>query len=275
PYLAESVTGSNNNKTWTIKLRPGIKFHDGTTLDAQTVVDNLNHYRKDNQLFIFVFADVTDIKATDPSTVVVTTKVPWSAFPWFLWSSSRLGIMAEAQMKSPDCNSKLIGTGPFMCQGSCWKFNDSTTVVKNPNYWRKDKNGVQLPYLDSIKFVPQENGPQRLTSLESGDFQMIHTSGPIQIVKIRDDVKSGSLKDIESDKYAEVGYMMENTCANTQNGCGQASPFSHLSARQAVAYGIDRDAFNRIRNKGILQNASGPFAPGVPGYVADTGFPSF
>ena len=104
PFLAESVTGSNNNKTWTIKLRPNIKFHDGSPLNAQVVVDNLNHYRKDNTLFIFVFADITDVKATDNMTVTVTSKVPWTAFPWFLWSSSRLGIMAEAQMKSPDCN---------------------------------------------------------------------------------------------------------------------------------------------------------------------------
>src|SRR5262249_3909723 len=158
-----------------------------------------------------------DVKATGPLTVTVTSKVPWTAFPWFLWSSSRLGIMAEAQMKSPDCNSKLIGTGPFMCVGQCWKFNQQTVAKKNPNYWAKDKDGKQLPYLDQITFIPQENGPQRLTSLESGDFNIIHTSGPHQITKIRSDVKDGSLNDIESDKYAEVGYTMLNTCANTLN----------------------------------------------------------
>jgi peptide/nickel transport system substrate-binding protein len=275
PFLAESVTGSNNNKTWTIKLRPNIKFHDGSPLNAQVVVDNLNHYRKDNTLFIFVFADITDVKATDNMTVTVTSKVPWTAFPWFLWSSSRLGIMAEAQMKSPDCNSKLIGTGPFMCQGDCWKFNAQTTGVKNPNYWAKSADGKQLPYLDSIVFIPQENGAQRLTSLESGDFNAIHTSGPHQIVKIRDDVKSGSLKDIESDKYAEVGYELLNNCPDTTNGCGQASPFSHLSARQAVAYSINRDEFNQVRNDGISQQATGPYAPDVPGYTADTGLPTY
>ena len=58
PYLAKSVVGTKNNTVWTITLRSGIKFHDGSPLDAQTVKDNLDHYRKDNPLFTFVFADV-------------------------------------------------------------------------------------------------------------------------------------------------------------------------------------------------------------------------
>ena len=45
----------------------------------------------------------------------------------------------------------MIGTGPFMFKGD-WQRNDHFTVVKNPNYWRKDKNGQQLPYLDKITF---------------------------------------------------------------------------------------------------------------------------
>jgi peptide/nickel transport system substrate-binding protein len=273
PYLAESVTGSNNNMLWTIKLRPNITFTDGSPLTAAVVKENLDHYRKDNPLFTFVFLDVKSIDVVDNLTLTVSTTVPWSAFPWFLWSSSRLGIMAKAQMESPDCNTKLIGTGPF--EEVSWKFGDKFVAKANPNYWYKDKNGVQLPYLSQLTFVPQENGPQRLTSLESGDFQMIHTSGPKQIVQIRNDIKSGSLKDIESDKFTEVGYVMLNECATAGGLCGQASPFSHASARQAFTYSIDRDTFNKLRNDGILTNASGPFAPGVDGYLPDTGFPNF
>jgi peptide/nickel transport system substrate-binding protein len=274
PYLAESVTGSNNNQTWTIKLRPGIKFHDGSALDANVVAQNLNGYKNGVPLFTFVFPDIKTISVQDNMTVVVTTKRPWTAFPWYLWSSSRLGIMAKAQMASPDCNTKMIGTGPF--EKVSWTFGDKFVAKRNPNYWAKDKNGQQLPYLDQITFVPQEDGAKRLSSLEAGDFQMMHTSGPKQIVQIRADKQSGKLQDIESDRFTEVGYTMLNTCAKKgENGCQQASPFSHLSARQAFAYAIDRNTFNRLRNDDILTNASGPFAPGVPGYLADTGLPEF
>ena len=78
-------------------------------------------------------------------------------------------------MKSPDCNTKLIGTGPF--EYVSWKFGDKFVAKRNPNYWYKDpKTGQQLPYLNQITFVPQEDGAKRTSSLEAGDFQMIHTS---------------------------------------------------------------------------------------------------
>ena len=264
PFLAQSVTPNADYTKWTIKLRPNIKFHDGTPLTAAVVKENLDHYRKDNQLFIFVFQDLTSVDVVNDLTLTATTKVPWTAFPWFLWSSSRLGIMAHAQMASQNCNTDLIGTGPFKFKS--WKFGDKFVADKNPTYWRKDSAGRQLPYLSQITFVPLEDGPKRLTSLESGDFQMIHTSGPLQIVKIRDDVKNGTLKDTESDKFTEVGYTMLNATT---------LPFNHLSARQAFAQAVDRDLFNKVRNAGILTNASGPFAPGVDGHLDDAGLPTF
>jgi peptide/nickel transport system substrate-binding protein len=265
PYLAQSVTGTANDTIWTIKLRPNIKFTDGSALTADVVKENLDHYRKDNPLFTFVFADVKSIDVVDPLTVRVTTTVPWTAFPWFLWSSSRLGIMGKAQMDSPDCNTKLIGTGPF--EKVSWTFNGSFVAKRNPNYWYHDPTtGAQLPYLDKITFIPQPDGAKRTSSLEAGDFTAIHTSDALQIKKIRQDVVGGSLKETESDKYPELGYMMLNVTR---------PPFNNLAARQAVAYGINRDVYNQLRNGGILQNASGPFGPGVDGYTADTGLPSF
>ena len=266
PYLAQSVTGSANNTIWTIKLRPNIKFHDGSPLTAEVVKENLDHYRKDNPLFSFVFAEVKSVDVVDNLTVKVTTTVPWSAFPWFLWSSSRLGIMAKAQMDSPNCNTDLIGTGPF--EYVSWKFGDKFVAKRNPNYWYHDPTtGAQLPYLDQITFIPQPDASKRTSSLEAGDFTAIHTSDALQIKNhIRPDVASGTLKDTESDQWPELGYILLNVTK---------PPFNNLAARQALAYGIDRDTYNKLRNGGILQNASGPFGPGVPGELADSGLPTF
>jgi peptide/nickel transport system substrate-binding protein len=266
PYLAQSVTPSANYTVWTIKLRPNIKFHDGSALTAEVVKENLDHYRFDNPLFKFVFPDVKTVDVAGPLTVRVTTTVPWSAFPWFLWSSSRLGIMAKAQMDSPDCNTKLIGTGPF--EKVSWKFGDKLVAKRNPNYWFHDpKTGAQLPYLNQITFIPQPDASKRTSSLEAGDFTVIHTSDALQIKNhIRPDVASGKLRDTESDKFPELGYIMLNATK---------PPFNNFAARQALAYGIDRDTYNKIRNGGILENASGPFGPGVQANLADAGLPKF
>jgi peptide/nickel transport system substrate-binding protein len=186
PYLAEAVTPSANATVWTIKLRSGIKFSDGSALDAQVVKDNLDAYRgtlpvRKPLLFTFVFSDIKSTAIVDASTVKVTMKRPWQAFPWFLWSSARLGIMGEAQVKDPkNCNTRLIGTGPFVKVS--WTVGDKFVAKRNPNYWQKDSNGTQLPYLDQITFVPQEDSAKRVSALQAGDFKMIENDAPLDIV---------------------------------------------------------------------------------------------
>ena len=114
----------------------------------------------------------------------MTTKRPWVDFPWFLWGSARVGIMGQAQLDSTSCNDDLIGTGPFTKDS--WTVNDSFVAEKNPNYWAKDADGNQLPYLDQITFKPLEDGQARLNALEGGEFDVMHTSGSLQIEQIRE-----------------------------------------------------------------------------------------
>jgi peptide/nickel transport system substrate-binding protein len=269
PFLAQSVTSNPTATEWTIKIRSGIKFHDGSDLTATVVKNNLDAYRgkypgRSPQLFIFVFQNVKDITVVDPLTVKVTTNKPWHGFAWQLWSSARLGIMGQKQLDDKqNCDQNLIGTGPFKKKSFTPGPSGNFVAVKNPNYWRKDKDGVAYPYLDQITFAAQESGPDRVKALKAKDYQMIHTSGALNIIEIRNDK---NLRSIESDKFGELSYTMLNETK---------PPFNELSARQAIAYATDREAFNQARNKGILKNASGPFAPGSKGYLEDTGFPTY
>jgi peptide/nickel transport system substrate-binding protein len=269
PFLAESVEPNDDYTQWTIKLRPNVKFHDGTALDATVVKNNLDAYRgqypkRTPLLFSFVFKDVQSVDVVDPMTVRVTTVRPWVSFPWFLWSSARLGMMGQKQLDSSNCPKDLVGTGPFKLQN--WTVNNAFVAVKNPDYWAKDKDGNQLPYLDKITFKPLEDGRARLSSLESGDFDMIHTSGALQIDEIRKKAQDGSLNNTESDRFGEVGYIMLNA---------SKPPFDNMIARQVLAYGIDRKKVNEIRALGIPTLAQGPFAPGNVGYLKDAGFPEY
>ncbi len=270
PFLAKSFSSNANATVWTFNLRSGVTFSDGSPLTATVVKDNLDAYRgtlkpiRSPLLFSFVFSDIKSVAATGPLTVQVTTARPWPALPWFLWSSGRLGIMGEKQLRSPkNCNTDMIGTGPFTKVS--WVVNDKFVAKKNPHYWRKDKAGNQLPYLDQITFVPKEDSPTRVQNLEAGDYTMTHLDTPQDIQTIRNDIKAGKLKDVESDKFTEVGYTMFNATKE---------PFNHLSAREAFSWAIDRDTVNRLRNDNLLTNASGPFPPGNPGYLADTGLPA-
>jgi len=265
PFLAESVTPNATYDEWTIKLRSGIKFHDGTDLTAEVVKNNLDAFRgaypaRHPLLFVFVFDNVADVTVTGPLTLKVTTKKPWVSLPAYLYSNARFGISAQAQLDDPDhCDTNLIGTGPFMLDD--WRPNDHLTVVKNPGYWREG-----LPYLDEIEFRPVIDPGQMVNALQSGEIDAMHTSSALAIADLRDIADAGGIDLYETSDFTETGYLMLNVAK---------PPFDNILARRALAYAIDLDTQNEVRDKGILTKASGPFAPGNMGYLEDTGLPQF
>lgn len=272
--LADKVSSNATFTSWTIHVRSGITFHDGTPLNAQVVKDNLDAYRgqfKKRQplLFIFVFNDIKSVTAVDPMTVRVDMLKPWSSFPASLYSYGRLGIMAEKQLNDgANCFKDMIGTGPFMFKGD-WVQNDHLTVVKNPNYWRKDKDGNKLPYLDKIIFKPVPEVSTMENGLESSppQFDLAYTDSTNVIDQIqKGPLKSNQLGLLSSGVHPEVAYTLFNDAK---------PPFDNILARKAFAYAVNRVGYNKTANQNLLQLASGPFGPGTIGYVADTGLPTY
>jgi peptide/nickel transport system substrate-binding protein len=272
PYLAESVEPNADYTEWTIKVRDGIKFHDGTALDAQIVKDNIDAYRgaydaRSPLLFIFVFANIDSTEVVDPLTVKVTMKKPWVAFDWFLWGSSRIGIVGRSQLDGDPqtCARELNGTGPFKRES--WTVGRSFVAVKNPDYWQTDEDGNKLPYLDKITYQPIDEVSQRVNALERDQVQVIHTSDTEQLVeRLRPLMDAGDIELLESDKYGEVNYIMLNV---------SKPPFDNKNARLAFAHALDRELLDQVRGGGIGTIAGGPFAEDVMGYVEDTGYPEF
>lgn len=268
PNLAESVTPNADYTVWTIRLRSGIAFHDGTPLTADVVRNNLDAYRgqypgRTSLLFQFVFADVASTAVVDPLTLTVTTTRPWPSFPSFLYSSGRLGIMAQAQLDDPDnCGSNMIGTGPFQLDE--WRVNDHLSLVRNDDYWRTDADGNQLPYLDSLEFRPVIEQQQRINGLKSGEIDAFHTSTALTIDEMRALDEAEQVNLAESSDFAEVVNLMTNATT---------PPFDNQTARTAIAHALQIELANEIQGKGIPRIANGPFAPESLGYVEDTGLP--
>jgi peptide/nickel transport system substrate-binding protein len=271
PDLADKITPNADFTSWTIHIRSGIKFHDGTPLNGQVVKDNLDAYRgkfpaRSPLLFTFVFDNVKDVTVVDPMTVKVDMLSPWSSFPASLYAYGRLGIMAEKQLKDGDnCFKDMIGTGPFEFKGD-WQQNDHLTVVKNPNYWRKDQYGTPLPYLDKLTFKPVTETSTLVNGLTTKLFDFTITDDTVAIDQLQSSVDGGSLDIVKSSSFPEVAYTLFND---------SKPPFDNINARKAFAYAVNREEYNRIANKGLLQLASGPFGPGVLGYLKDTNLPEY
>ena len=270
PFLAESVEPNAEFTEWTIKVRDGIKFHDGSDLTGEVVKNNIDAWRGAYQarkplLFLFVFDNISGTELVDASTVKVSMKSPWPSFDAYLFLSGRAGIMGQAQLDDAEtCDTNLIGTGPFI--KTDWKVNESFTAKKNPDYWQKDSQGNQLPYLDEIEFRPIIDGDARVNALLGGDINAMHTSGAEQIDALQQEAEAGSINLVESDEFPEVAYGMFNV---------SKAPFDNIKARQAAAYAFDRDTFNTVRNLDLFTMASGPFGPGEVGYLEDAGMPQY
>jgi peptide/nickel transport system substrate-binding protein len=262
PYLAKSVTPNADSTVWKITLRDGIKFHDGTPLNADAVVQNLDAYRK-STLAGAALKDVASTVATGPLEVTVTTTRPWPEFPWVLYFDGRLLIEAPAQLTASDCQSKLIGTGPFKLDH--WTVNQELVVNKNPDYWQKDANGKALPYLDKITFKPVAEAVQRTNGLQGGQLDVIQTADGQQVDALQQ-LKANFNVVRQKPGRSEVRYYLLNAAK---------PPLDDLNARKAVAMAIDRNQINQIRNNGAYRVANGPFDTSVMGYVKDPGFPKY
>jgi peptide/nickel transport system substrate-binding protein len=259
PYLAKSVEPNATFDEWTITLRPDVTFHDGTPVNAAAVAQNIEAWRN-GLLLGFVFGNIAEVTTPDDLTVVVKTKVPWVAFNWYLWTTGRTGIAAPAQLNDDaTCDTNMIGSGPFKLDD----FNPTTgdvKVSKNADYWRKG-----LPYLDGIQFKVQEDGDQRVTGLQGGQFDVIHDDAGKNLKTI-EGFGDGFTVDMEPDGYREVGQTLLNVTR---------PPLDDLNIRKALAMGVDRDVLNQISNDGKWDITDQIFDSKVMGYVDDPGYPKY
>ncbi|MCU1498696.1 MAG: ABC-type dipeptide transport system, periplasmic component [Acidimicrobiales bacterium] len=272
PHLAKTVTHDDTYKRWAITLRQGITFHDGSKLDATVVKNNLDAYRgayskRSPLLFAFVFKNIDTVKVVNELTVEVTTKTPWVAFPAALYSSGRVGIVAQAQLdaETESCESQPIGTGPFSFVS--WTRGESLKTKRYPKYWQIAPDGKPYPYVEAVEFRPMANSDARVAALAQGELNMLHTSTPSDmaenLTQLRDD---GAINLLVSEQRTETSYLMLNV---------ENPVLADRDVRLAIAHAIDRKKLNQDANKGFATVADGPFAPDVLGHVKNPGFPGF
>ena len=156
PYLAQAFEHDDTYRTWTIRLRPGVTFHDGEPVDAAAVKHDLDAI-KTSVLTSATFKPIESIDVVDPTTLQVhmadvSGGNGWVAFPASL--TAQAGMVASPKMLDDTANGSRnpIGSGPFAFEK--WTPDTELSVKKNPSYWAKDASGGALPYLDEVDFKP-------------------------------------------------------------------------------------------------------------------------
>jgi len=263
PYLAQSMTSNSTFDTWTMKLRPGIKFNDGSALTSSVVLANYQAL-KTSPLTGTALAQIASVATPDSMTVVYTLSGPNPTFPSGLTTQVGYVVgeaMIQAAAANPNTAPTPVGTGPFIY--SNWVPNDHFTAVRNPNYWRSG-----LPYLDQITFKPIPDTTQREATLRSGGVDMIQSADPTTLTNFSGSGGTGfQLVDTRTGVIGQPSftYIMLNLAV---------PPTNDLRVRQALAKAMNQHELQKVIGGPPAQPANGIFPPNSP-YYSNTGFPTY
>ncbi len=261
PYLAETLEPNDDLSRWTLTLRDGVKFHDGTDLDAEAVkwnFDNLIFPEGRNTRSAMTNAGVTDMEVVDDMTVAYVLDGPNAAFPDILRGSPGMPVSPTAYQADPDAfANKPVGTGPFMAEE--WLRDSYMRTVRNPDYWRTDADGQQLPYLNSVEFRPIADESSRALSLESDDVQVMQTqrgSTAKQVLAVVDDPN----RDFGAATY--IGNLSGSAIFNTF-----VPPLDDVRIRRALAMASDGELVAEVLgDDGLVPRSTGFFSEDSPWY---------
>ena len=259
PGLAKKWEISPDGKIYTFTLRDDVKFHDGEAFNADAVKANFDRIMDPavkSAKAIYMMGPYEKTEVVDKTTVKVYFKEPYAPF---LDSVSQvyLAMCSPKALKEGGVDKyreKQVGTGPFMFKDYVAK--DHLTLVKNPNYnWAPSFMQHQgAAYLDEITFRLYPDAATRAPALESGEAQIMGEIAPIDASRLMADAR------FQIVSVAVPGQSLQ-FFVNTQK-----EPTSDLKVRQALLYGIDREAIVNGIFRGLSPVAYGPLGRNTPGY---------
>ena len=257
PYLLESFEANEDFTTWTLRMRAGISFHDGTPADANALATHFEKM-KGGTLTGQALRRVESTTIIDDLTIAVHASSPLAGLAAAM--TGQLGYLAApSQHADPDGAANPVGTGPFVFDS--WVPNQELVLNRNPDYWKTDSEGRPLPYLDRVVFRPIADGDARRLALQAGDLDVHHVNDALTAPENRENHKV-----VEEGSFFQTTYMMLNNAK---------PPFDDVRARRAAALCTDYETYNLLRVGGNSPIANGPFGPNTPGYLAESGFPTY
>jgi peptide/nickel transport system substrate-binding protein len=247
--LALSWTSSDDFKTWTFKLRPGVKFHDGTPFNAEAVKANFDRQKDpaNKCRCAFYISGINNVQATDELTLVYNLNDPSVNFPAILTiPSSNNAVQSPTawKAKGDEYNRNPVGTGPYVLKS--WTAGDRMVLEKNPDYWDKDK-----VYLDRIVLKPLPDAQSRFASLQSGEADIVWDD------EYDADNIQKAQKDSKLTVHTYVGSGAQVYAFNTK-----VAPFDDLRVRQALVMAIDRKKMSQAITNGLSRPTTNPYGDG-------------
>jgi peptide/nickel transport system substrate-binding protein len=252
PLLAESWTMDPDGKSYTFRLRKGVKYQDGEPFDSSAVkfsFERAKDEKSTNKAKKAVFDNISSVSTPDPYTVILTLN---NADGNFLFRMGENTAVILHPKSAATTASKPIGTGPYRFED--WKKGNSITLVKWDGF--RDAKSVKIK---RVTFRIINDPAAQVAALLAGDVDGMPRFGALQ-----------ALKQFQADKRftVEIGSTAGKGIMTINN---KRKPFDDVRVRRALMHAIDRKAFIDGVLEGLGKPIGSHFAPTDAGYVDLTG----
>ena len=262
PQLATAYEWSADNKVLTLKLRPGVTFHDGEKLDAAAVKYSLERHKtmagsnRRGELAL-----VTSVDVVDPSSVRLNLSAPFA--PLLAQLADRAGMIVSpkaAQAEGDKFGAKPVCAGPFRFVERVAQ--DKIVLERYPNYWNKGEI-----HIERIVYLPIPDSTVRLANLRSGQLDFIERMAASDVPQLKSDAR------FKIAKITEIGY--QGITINVgKSDLAQKNPLGRdPRVREAFELALDRDGIVQVAMDGEADVGNQWVSPTHPFYAKNVPIP--
>jgi peptide/nickel transport system substrate-binding protein len=254
PGLAESWTVADGGKTISLKIRPNLKFADGSTLGLSDIKWSLDRASKKETGgdFQFLLSAIDSIEIQGADTIVLHLAHPDPSILQAL-ATFNAGIMSEKLMmatpgadleeKSKNFADHPVGSGPFVL--TSWSRNNEMVLSRNPYYWKAGSDGKPLPYLDKVRFLIIPDDATRILKLKAGEIDATEFVPFSRVAELKADPKL----DMVLFPSSKVIYYNLNDRPTYKDG--SKNPAGDVRVRQALNHATDKQAMIQVLSYGV------------------------
>ena len=248
PNLASEMPKLVPPSTWEVKLRKGVKFHNGEEFNAESAKFTLERLAQGQGKLrgATFFAPIDRVEVVDPYTIRVHTKKPWPLFTASMTfaQSGMLPPKESAGKETADLSKKPIGTGPYKLVR--WSKDEEIVLEANDAYWRG------APKIKTVVFRPIPDDAVRVAALQNGEIDLA-VNIPPHLGAIIDKHPKLSLSTAPSIRTIQLMIYSHQMDAQHKATGPYNGPTADKRVRQAIAYAIDADEIIKtvLDGKGI------------------------
>lgn len=286
PALAESWKVSADGRVYTLKLRRGVRFSDGQPFTADDVVFSFDVYldpkiNSPQRDLLIVDGKPIDVQKVDEDTVRFTFAEPYAPaerlfdsvamLPRHLLENAYRDGKFEQVWPLATAPAQFAGLGPFQLK----EYVPGVRIVleRNPYYWKEDRAGTRLPYLDRIVFLFVDSEDAQVIRFQSGDTDVLSRFNAADYGVLQQTAAAKHYRLYDLGPGLEFNFLFFNLNDLASKGLPEIAAkqawFGDVRFRQAVSAAVDRDAIVRLVYNGRATPIWGPVTPGDKLWIDD------